>query len=289
MHSRIKSQLADRQPGVQSTRDSTFARYHRLSLRALLATGFAAVIVLTLVVGVVSLFAQHRSIEAVDKLVAVVGRIADLSLRSNVAMLKARRAEKDFLIFQSEFGFEEARSRYTTLLRTSLAEVRQSMADLRELTSEPEVIQLTQSIEQAVGRYENGFLRIVDLYGLRGQADSGFERNFREKANAIEAIVSAAQHDRLMTDLLTLRRHEQDFREHGIDKYVDAFAKGTVAVAEAVASVDGTTIVGGGDSIAAVKKAGVERRITHISTGGGASLEFLAGETLPGVAVLPDA
>src|SRR5437016_1113747 len=226
MHSRIKSQLADRQPGVQSTRDSTFARYHRLSLRALLATGFAAVIVLTLVVGVVSLFAQNRSIEAVNKLVAVVGRIADLSLRSNVAMLKARRAEKDFLIFQSEFGFEEARSRYTTLLRTSLAEVRQSMADLRELSSEPEVIQLTQSIEQAVGRYENGFLRIVDLYGLRGQADSGFERNFREKANAIEAIVSAAQHDRLMTDLLTLRRHEQDFREHGIDKYVDAFAKG---------------------------------------------------------------
>jgi diguanylate cyclase (GGDEF)-like protein len=192
----------------------------------LLATGFAAVIVLTLVVGFVSLFAQNRSIEAVNRLVAVVGRIADLSLRSNVAMLKARRAEKDFLIFQSEFGFEEARSRYTTLLRTSLAEVRQSMADLRELSSEPEVIQLTQSIEQAVGQYENGFLRIVDLYGLRGQVDTGFEGNFRQKAHEIEAIVSAAQHDRLMADLLTLRRHEKDFLSHGIDKYVDAFAKG---------------------------------------------------------------
>ena len=68
---------------------------------------------------------------------------------------------------------------------------------------------------------------------------------------------------------------------------IDAFARGTIAVAEAVAEVNGTTIVGGGDSIAAVTKAGVEDRITHISTGGGASLEFLGGRRLPGVAVLP--
>lgn len=69
---------------------------------------------------------------------------------------------------------------------------------------------------------------------------------------------------------------------------IDAFAAGTIDVAKAVADVKGRTIVGGGDSIAAVKKAGVADRITHISTGGGASLEFLAGRSLPGVAVLPD-
>jgi phosphoglycerate kinase len=68
---------------------------------------------------------------------------------------------------------------------------------------------------------------------------------------------------------------------------IDDFARGTIAVAKAVADIKGTTIVGGGDSIAAVKKAGVTDRITHISTGGGASLEFLGGQTLPGVAVLP--
>ena len=69
---------------------------------------------------------------------------------------------------------------------------------------------------------------------------------------------------------------------------IDAFAAGTMGVARAVAAVDGTTIIGGGDSIAAVKKAGVAPNITHISTGGGASLEWLGGRTLPGVAVLPD-
>jgi phosphoglycerate kinase len=69
---------------------------------------------------------------------------------------------------------------------------------------------------------------------------------------------------------------------------VDAFAAGTMAIAHAVADVKGTTIIGGGDSIAAVKNAGVGERITHISTGGGASLEFLGGRTLPGVAALTD-
>src|SRR3954470_22595406 len=64
---------------------------------------------------------------------------------------------------------------------------------------------------------------------------------------------------------------------------IDAFAQGTIAVAKAVADVKGTTVIGGGDSIAAVAKAGVTNRITHISTGGGASLEFLGGRKLPGV------
>jgi len=67
---------------------------------------------------------------------------------------------------------------------------------------------------------------------------------------------------------------------------IDQFATGTVEVAKAVASVSGTTVIGGGDSIAAVVKAGVADRITHISTGGGASLEFLGGRTLPGVEAL---
>jgi len=66
------------------------------------------------------------------------------------------------------------------------------------------------------------------------------------------------------------------------------FAKGTFGVAQAVAASDAISVIGGGESVAAIQQSGLADKITHISTGGGASLEMLEGLVLPGVAALQD-
>jgi len=92
---------------------------------------------------------------------------------------------------------------------------------------------------------------------------------------------------KLFSDLLTTAKTVVWNGPMGVFEFPE-FARGTFALAHTLANIQAVTIIGGGDSAAAIEQAGLADRITHISTGGGASLEFLEGKTLPGVAALAD-
>ncbi len=110
------------------------------------------------------------------------------------------------------------------------------------------------------------------------------------------AAAGEVQPDELIADIgpLSAQAYQEEIRSAGTVLWNGpmgvferpAFASGTLAIARAMADSQATTIVGGGESVQAVEEAGVAERLTHVSTGGGASLEFIEGRTLPGVAAL---
>jgi diguanylate cyclase (GGDEF)-like protein/PAS domain S-box-containing protein len=214
-------------PGIPKWHDR-FGWFNRLSLRAELLGGFLIAVGLIAVVGVAALWSQEPSQAAFNQLIDVDGRIAELSARASAAMHEARRAEKDFLLYRTEFGFTEAKARYVTRVRTGLAELGEYMVAIRELTADPEKVEGTQSVELLVRRYQDGFFEVVDLFGALGFVDIGLEGRLRRGAHQIEAtLIARGLSDKLMLDLLTLRRHEKDFITRGLDKYSKSFFQST--------------------------------------------------------------
>ena len=207
----------------------------RLTLRFKLIGGFSALIVLILLAGSFSLLSQHRALSAMKSYLDRDDKIGDLSLQSKSAMLKARRLEKDFLLKIREFGFFEARSRYATLLQAELSDIHQDMAAIRGLRADPEIAKLTLEIDRSIERYGSGFMEVVELHGRLGRVDNGLEGAFREKAHEIEAILKRRHDDKLMSDLLALRRAEKDFLMRGLDKYAKEVARAAATFKEDVA------------------------------------------------------
>jgi diguanylate cyclase (GGDEF)-like protein len=198
-------------------------RFDGLSLRAKIIAGIMALIVLGLAADFVSVMSHRQALAAVNTFLDRDNRIAELALTSRATLLRARRNEKDFLLKVNEFGYEEARSRYVTLLRRELADVRWSMAAVRALSGDAEMAAQAQAIEGASSTYEAAFLRVVELYGRLGRRDMGLEGAFRQRAHAIEALLQDGAPERLTSGLLALRRAEKDFLLRSMSMYAQAF------------------------------------------------------------------
>jgi diguanylate cyclase (GGDEF)-like protein/PAS domain S-box-containing protein len=188
-----------------------------LSLRASLIAGFSIVLGLLVFVGSLAIMAERTTISNFNTLLATDIKTADLSQKSVIAMMKARRYEKDFLLMYREFGFDEAKSRYVTLLQANLADARDSLAEMSRLTGDPEETQHIQSAAQAIDNYQNAFLGVVTLYGQLGFIDTGLEGQFRDNAHQIESLLNSVKDGKLIIDLLSIRRREKDYLLRGRD------------------------------------------------------------------------
>src|SRR5258708_3396624 len=182
-----------------------------LSLRASLVAGFSIVLGLLVFVGALAIMGEHTTIGDFDQLLTRDLKTAELSQQSVIAMMKARRYEKDFLLMSRGFGFDEAKSRYVTLLQANLADARESLAELSSLPGNPEATQQIQSAVEAIDNYQNAFLKVVTLYGQLGWVDTGLEGQFRDSAHQSVALLIPAQDGELVIDLLSVRRHEKDY------------------------------------------------------------------------------
>jgi diguanylate cyclase (GGDEF)-like protein/PAS domain S-box-containing protein len=175
-------------------------------LRPLIATPMASFIVvigLTVVVGVVALLSQDQSVTAVNRLIEIDGRIGDLSLKSSMALVSARRAERDFFLDRNRSGSKPAPSRYVMQVKTHVADIRRNMVAIRELTDDFEMVRLARAVDQGVILYQEEFLKVADLYERRSPG-SGATASFVNVAHAIEPLLESL-HARAVTVSMAIR------------------------------------------------------------------------------------
>ena len=164
-----------------------------LSLRAEIALGFGVVIALMLALGVAFYLSEQRSSAAIDKLLNSDNRMADLSLRSSLAMYKAREAESELLLSADRLGVAEASTRSLPAMQNHLLDMREYLASLRIVSTDPRFRDQVDRIEAQTRQYENGFLAFIKQHGKEGNLGSAraSRQGYVDAAVAIEASVEA--------------------------------------------------------------------------------------------------
>lgn len=186
-----------------------------MSLKGSLAAGFGVVLGLFALVLAFAIFGARTTVSDFNKLLEVDIKTAALSQKSVVAMMSARRYEKAFLMTYHEFGFEEAKSRYVTLMQANLADARQSLKDIKQLVSAPRSVEQLRLAVDGIDNYERAFVTVVNLHGQLGYIGTGLEGEFREVGRRMEALLVPGTESLLLIDMLRIRRHEKDYLWRG--------------------------------------------------------------------------
>ncbi|MDQ0586221.1 putative bifunctional diguanylate cyclase/phosphodiesterase [Variovorax paradoxus] len=163
------------------------------SLRVEIALGFGVVIVLMLALGASFYLSEQRSAAAIDKLLNSDNRMADLSLRSSLAMYKARDAENELLLSADRLGVAAASERSLPAMQNHLLDMREYLASLRILSSDPKFRDQVDRIEAQTRQYEDGFLAFIEQHGKEGLLSSALalRQGYLDTAVAIESSVEA--------------------------------------------------------------------------------------------------
>lgn len=204
------------------------------SLKIEIALAFGMVIMLMFALGVAFYVSDQRSATALDKLLTTDSRMADLSLRSAQAMLRAHGAESDFLLSVDRLGVEEARERHVLPMQSHLLDMREYLTSFRILSSDRSLLDKIGQIERQVQQYEDGFLAFVAQYGKPDQVNPA--------TPARRAYVTAALAiDPLLEDLHTTARKRALQTRSGVESAAN-ITRWTILITVTVATLLGTIV-----------------------------------------------
>jgi diguanylate cyclase (GGDEF)-like protein len=195
----------------------------RFSLRAVLSTGFGLVIVLGALSAASLGTAWYTVVQATDNYLGNEARVAELAVHARADFGQARRLEKDFLLYLPELGYQEARSRYATRLRSRLADIREDTQEIRRRSRQPAVAAKTVAVEQALDSFEAGFLATVDLYARLAGPRSGLGPRLHAKAAALEGELSHGASRRVFADYVAMARAESEYRDNPRQALLEGF------------------------------------------------------------------
>lgn len=164
-----------------------------LSLRSEIAIGFGVVISLMLALGVAFYLSEQRSSAAIDKLLNSDNRMADLSLRSSLAMYKAREAENELLLSADRLGVAEASARFLPAMQNQLLDMREYLSSLRIISTDAQFREQVDRIEAQTQQYEDGFHAFLKQHAKDGNLGPGpaSRQGYVDAAAAIESSVEA--------------------------------------------------------------------------------------------------